>query len=209
MSLLYLTLNRYIDYDQFQPVSQTNNGGGMGGKTASAVNAWSRFYPVKASQQIENGHNILVVEPLWFRLRGGMGHLSAPNIDRAIEAYKANDAPIKIVYTSETSLIKLNAAQRYEIVKNSDCITANCLFQQKQFEMLGIPTQYLCDNTPEELYYFRLPGKRYLSLRWAEYREISTHRRLRTYTKHLKVKGSSVFILEAHRYGEANHRKMR
>lgn len=154
MSLLYLTLDRYIDYDQFKPVSRTNNGGGMGAKTASAVNAWSRFYPVKASQEIEDGHDILVVEPLWFRLRGGMGRLTTPDIEEAINAYKANDASIKIVYTSETSLMKLNASQRDEIVNHADCVTANCLFQQKQFEMFGITTQYLSDNTPEELYYF-------------------------------------------------------
>ena len=160
MSLLYLTLDRYSKYDQFLPITPSNSGGGMGEKTIWAVNTLSSQYSVRVSQDIEPDHEIVVVEPLWFRIRGGMNNLTTPPLEESVDSFEKNNAQLKIVYTSETSLMKLPPEYRRAIIASADVITSNCDFQKNQFNMMDIPSQLLCDIAPEHLYYNPLVPKR-------------------------------------------------
>ena len=147
MSLLYLTLDRYSKYDPIAPISLSNPGGGMGPKTLSAIDVWRGFYDVQASEDINVGADILVVEPLWFLLRGDGNNLVEPDVEDAIDQYKSHPARIKILYTSELALLKLGRGHLGQIVDASTVVTTNCEFQRKLFDMYDILTMPLCDVT--------------------------------------------------------------
>ena len=160
MSLFYLTLDRYSQYQPDKPVTEKNPGGGMGTKTLSAIDAWRRFYHVTVGEQLCGGAEILVVEPLWFRIRGGVGDLKKPDIDIAIEEYKNYSARIKVLYTSELALLKLDRHHREAIVDASTVVTTNCQFQENLFKAFNIPTMPLCDVTNPKDYYRPTTEKR-------------------------------------------------
>ena len=164
MSLHYATLDRYSLYDPVEPVSSKNPGGGMGAKTLNAVNTWKRFYDVLASEDLDSDASILVVEPLWFRLRSRSGALAdelvTPNIQDAIEAYKQHPAKIKVLYTSELALLKIPRSERDEIVSLSSVVTTNCRFQKMLYEMYNITTMPLCDVTDPLAYHHPNTKKR-------------------------------------------------
>ncbi len=155
MSLHYVTVDRYSKFMPGVPPSEKHPGGGMGPKTLNAIDAWRRFYQVYVSQDI-NAHptvDILVVEPLWFNLRGGFGNLENPDLEEAVSAYEKHPAGIKVIYQSEFTMLKLPAEFRTRIVKASSVVTSNCTYQKRMYEMMGIKTVRLCDPQSEDVYY--------------------------------------------------------
>lgn len=154
MSLLYVTLDRYSKYSVYSPVGPDNNGGGMGEKTLAAAEVWKSLYPMSVSQELIEGFDILVVEPLWFRIRGGNGSLTIPDLEKSVEQYENYLASIKVLYTSETSLMKIPATYRNRIIEASNIVTHNCLFQRDQFRSMGITTEPLCDIVTPDFFYY-------------------------------------------------------
>lgn len=163
MSLFYLTLDRYSKYKPDEPVSEKNPGGGMGPKTLSVIDVWQGFYDVSVAQELHGNAEILVVEPLWFLLRGGAGDLATPDIDKSIEEYKNYPARVKVVYTSELAFLKLRKSHREEIMKASTVVTTNCHFQKMLFEMFNVPTMPLCDVI-DPINYYRPKQKKRLAV---------------------------------------------
>ena len=105
---------------------------GISDKTAAVLKAWRRFYRVGVSERITDypAANILVVEPLWFKLRGGLhDELRAPDIEEAVREYEQYDAEFKILYLSEFSFLKIPSVYRQRILDALTVATSNCAFQ--------------------------------------------------------------------------------
>ena len=146
--IFYLTVGRYHEYNPTLPPGEDNPGGGISDKTAAVLKAWRRFYRVGVSERIADypTANILVVEPLWFKLRGGLhDELQAPDMEEAVREYEQYDAEFKILYLSEFSFLKIPSVYRQRILDASIVVTSNCAFQQQFFAQLGIETKQLCD----------------------------------------------------------------
>lgn len=152
MHIFYLTVDRYHEYKINVPPGDKNPGGGISDKTICVLDAWRRYYDVGVGENIEASFDaeILVVEPLWFRLRGGLADLlKSPDLEEAVTAYENHPAKIKIVYTSEFAFIKLPKHYRDRIIGASSVVTTNCLYQKRFFEMLGVDSIQLCDPVDE------------------------------------------------------------
>ena len=130
--IFYLTVDRYHEYNPTLPPGKDNPGGGISDKTAAVLKAWRRFYRVGVSERITDypAANILVVEPLWFKLRGGLhDELRAPDIEEAVREYEQYDAEFKILYLSEFSFLKIPSVYRQRILDALTVATSNCAFQ--------------------------------------------------------------------------------
>ena len=148
MDIFYLTVGRYHQYNPKLPPGKGNPGGGISDKTVAVLKAWRRFYQVGVSERIADYPNasILVVEPLWFKLRGGLhNHLQAPDMEEAVREYEEYDAEFKILYLSEFSFLKIPPVYRKRILAAATVVTSNCAFQRQFFAQLGIETKQLCD----------------------------------------------------------------
>ena len=148
MHIFYLTVDRYRDYRIDIRPGETNPGGGISTKTQVVLEAWRRFYDVGCGQTIEDSKDadILVVEPLWFLLRGGLcTEIEAPDLEASIQAYEQHPARLKILYLSELSFARIKRSDRDRIAAASTVITSNCEFQRGFFDVLGYRTQRLCD----------------------------------------------------------------
>ena len=155
MHIFYLTLDRYRDYRIDIPPGETNPGGGISTKTQVVLEAWRRFYDVGCGENIEDskGAEILVVEPLWFLLRGGLHTgIEVPDLEASIQAYEQHPARLKILYLSELSFARIKRRDRDRIAAASTVMTSNCEFQGGFFEVLGYPTQRLCDPVSSVYY---------------------------------------------------------
>ena len=152
--IFYLTVDRYHQYNPMLPPGVNNPGGGISDKTLAALKAWRRFYRVGVSEKINDypDANILVVEPLWFKLRGGLhDELQSPDLDEAIAQYESHGASIKIVYMSEFSFLKFPKPIRDRIIAASTVVTSNCDYQKQFCRQFGIETEQLCDPVDDTL----------------------------------------------------------
>ena len=146
--IFYLTVDRYHQYNPLLPPGRDNPGGGISDKTLAVLKAWRRFYRVGVSERIDHypDAEILVVEPLWFKLRGGLhDDLQSPDLEEAIAAYESHGAPIKILDLSEFSFLKFPKQYRDRIIEASTVVTSNCPYQKQFYAQFGIETEHLCD----------------------------------------------------------------
>lgn len=148
MDIFYLTVDRYHQYKPHIPPGIENPGGGISDKTLAVLKAWRRFYQVGVSENVHNypDAKILVVEPLWFKLRGNLRDpLWAPDMEEAVRAYESYDTAFKICYLSEFSFLKFPKRYRDRIIAASTVVTSNCAYQKAYFAQFGIKTSHLCD----------------------------------------------------------------
>ena len=160
MHVFYLTVDRFHEYQADLPPGNKNPGGGIADKTLFVLDAWRCFYDVGVGENIEDSFDaeILVVEPLWFRLRGGLtGLLEAPNLEEAVTAYEQHPAKTKVVYCSEFGFIKLPKEFRDRIIEASSVVTTNCDYQENIFRMFDIETERLCDPIDESIFHTEGP----------------------------------------------------
>ena len=156
VKLFYATPNGYANFQHDVPSGRGNPGGGMPMKTLAVTEAWGGFYDVVVGENVMDYHDadILVIEPLWFRLRGDYSPgMYVPDLDEAVEQYETHPASIKVMYASELSFVKLPLAYRSRIIEASTVVTTNCHFQRGVFEMLGIETVQLTDPVRESVFY--------------------------------------------------------
>ena len=162
MQIFYLTVDRYSQFMPNVPPGEKNPGGGISGKTIGVVEAWRREYDVEVSENIDqcDRADVLVVEPLWFRLRGGLlEQLKAPNLLTAIKDYEDHPAKTKVVYLSEFAFDKFPLDCRNRIIEASTVVTSNCPYQKSYFNMKGIETVHLPDPVSESVFYTPRPKK--------------------------------------------------
>ena len=156
MDLVYWTVGRYVNYDPLKPPGVLNPGGGFPTKTAMLREVWNDFYRTGITEHpaAYPEASILVVEPIWFRLRGSdLGDLYTPDLEMAVSEYEKYSAKIKIVYATEFAFMKLPRAYRDRIVGCSSVVTSCCPYQRGLFDMLGIPTSPLCDPISDVWFY--------------------------------------------------------
>ena len=154
MHIFYLTVDRYHQYNPQMPPGPLNPGGGISDKTLAVLKAWRRFYQVGVGEEIDDSADasILVAEPLWFKLRGGIDNdLWTPDIEEAVAKYETHPARLKILYCSEASLLKIPPSHRERIIAASTVVTSNCSFQKGLFAQFGIETAHLCDPIDDSL----------------------------------------------------------
>ena len=160
MHIFYLTVDRYHQYRNDIPPGEKNPGGGISDKTICVLDAWKKFYEVGVGEDITESCDceMLVVEPLWFRLRGGLlGLLKEPDLEEAVEAYENHPAKVKVVYTSEFGFIKIPKFFRDRIIQASSVVTTNCEYQRGLFQMLGIESVHLCDPVDDTVFFNDVP----------------------------------------------------
>ena len=155
MNIYYVTVDRYSHFIPNLKPSEKHPGGGMGPKTLNALETWRRYYDVAVGQDIfaYQDVDVLVVEPLWFRLRGKFGDLEAPDMEEAVSEYESHPAGKKVLYQSEFTMMKIPKHYRDRIVDASSVVTSNCEYQRQMYEMLGIETVRLCDPQSEDIYH--------------------------------------------------------
>ena len=153
MKLNYLIPDRFGKYNLNTAPSPQNPGGGLGTKAQRAIEAWGSYYEVNVTEHIEDCQNseLLVVEPYWFRARG---HQNLQNIDmdQAIEAYTSHAATIKILYSTEISMLEIPAGIRHRIFEVSDVVTTPCAWLRDFYEMQSVGSMRLCDPVPPEFH---------------------------------------------------------
>ncbi|MCY4129256.1 MAG: hypothetical protein OXG15_08460, partial [Gammaproteobacteria bacterium] len=182
-------------------------------KTICILDAWRKFYDVGVGENIEDAHGIdmLVVEPLWFRLRGGLDDLQSPNLEEAVKSYEDHPAKHKIVYCSEFAFIKLPKEFRDRIIEASSVVTTNCDYQRDCFRALGIETIRLCDPVDEEIYYSSKFSEKTLSIiaggRISSVKNIGKIIRLFEALKDYPIE--TIYIGDASLWGEQDKRDLR
>ena len=153
MKLNYLIPDRFGKYNLNTSPSRQNPGGGLGTKAQRAIEAWSSYYEVNVTEHIEEclESELLVVEPYWFRSRG---HQKLKNIDvgQAVEAYTSYAAKIKILYSTELSMLEIPAGIRHRIFEASDVVTTPCDWLRDFYEMQSVRSMRLCDPVPSVFY---------------------------------------------------------
>ena len=155
MNIFYLTVDRYHEANLDEPPGIKNPGGGIVGKTHYVLDAWRKFYDVGVGENIEESYDteILVVEPLWFRMRGGLAdEITTPDLEESVMAYEQHPARTKILYCSELAFVKFPEVFRNRIIDASSAVTTNCPFQKKLFHMFGIESVQLCDPIDESIF---------------------------------------------------------
>lgn len=155
MKLNYLIPDRFGKYDLNAVPSKQNPGGGMGTKAQRAIEAWSRFYDVMQTENIETclADAPLVVEPLWFQYRGHQNLSFVGDIEIAVEAYERHQSKIKILYSTELLMLEIPTPLRHRIFKASSVVTTPCKWLSGIYEMQGIHSLPLCDPVPESTFY--------------------------------------------------------
>ena len=126
----------------------------MATKAARAIEAWQAFYNVEATESLaEIGKTeLLIFEPLWFRTRGHQKLLSI-DIETAVEAYEQHPCDLKILYSTELSLLDIPPPLRDRIVDASTIVTTPCKWLEGMYQMQNIQSMRLCDPAPESIFY--------------------------------------------------------
>ena len=148
----YLTHPRFLNYDSSILPSNQGGGGGMGTKTYRVLEALRDVYP--RTQGICDASEItadtVLIEPLRFSLTTeGYGDREYENAEQLIDGLRNHESR-KILYCSELTLMRMPHDLREQVVGLSDCITANCKFQENVFKYVNVNTSHiLCDPVPE------------------------------------------------------------
>ena len=126
----------------------------MGVKAQRAIEALNFFYDVGVAEAIAETLNseLILVEPLWFRTRGHQELISI-EIETAVEAYEQHPCDIKILYSTELSLLDIPPPLRDRIVDASTIITTPCKWLEGMCQMQNIQSMRLCDPVPESIFY--------------------------------------------------------
>lgn len=151
--IFYLTVDKFHEYMPNVPPGPLNPGGGVSDKTINVLEAWRKFYRVEVGQDIHKCQNaeILVVEPMWFKMRGGLRDMmTAPSMEEAVRQYEQYPCEFKVLYMSEFAFSKFPKMYRDRIIDASTVITSNCEYQERFYSLLGIHTVRLCDPVHDE-----------------------------------------------------------
>ena len=155
VNIYYVTTDRYSHFMPNVKPSTAHPGGGMGPKTLNAIETWKRYYTVDVGQDINAYQNVdvLVVEPLWFRLHGKFEYLDTPDLEEVVQQFENHPARAKVVYQSEFSLLKMPKHFRDRVVDAASVVTSNCEYQRQMYEMIGIESIRLCDPQSQDVFH--------------------------------------------------------
>ena len=155
MILRYVIPDKFGKYQLDKPPSPQNPGGGVGTKSQRAVEAWSYYYDVEIGETIELDTECLVVDPLWFRCRGhhDLANLDEEEMDYAVTAYENHQAKIKVLYSTELSMLEIPHAFRHRIFQASTVVTTPCRWLEGLYNMQNVASLSLCDPVPESVFY--------------------------------------------------------